>query len=122
MSVPLFDAGFRRALRTEREAAFHESQLQTEAVLRQARSDIRTANESVQSAARSLASAGAAADQARHVLDIVNVSFKAGAATEIEVIDAQRAVLDAETSVAVTEDLLRQARLSLLVALGQFPA
>jgi outer membrane protein TolC len=33
------------------------------------------------------------------------VSFRAGAATEIEVIDAQRALLDAETSVAATEDL-----------------
>jgi len=122
VSVPLFDAGLRRALRTEREAAFNESQLQHEAVLRQARSDVRTADESVKSAERSLDDARAAADQARHVLDIVNVSFKAGAATEIEVIDAQRALLDAETSVAVTEDLLRQARLALLVALGQFPA
>jgi outer membrane protein TolC len=121
VSVPLFDAGFRRALRTEREAVFNESQMQHEAVLRQARSDVRTADESVKSAERSLADARAAADQARHVLDIVNVSFKAGAATEIEVIDAQRALLDAETSVAVTEDLLRQGRLALLVALGQFP-
>lgn len=122
VSLPLFDAGLRRALRTEREAVFNESQLQHEAVLRQAKSDVRTADESVKSAERSLADARAAADQARHVLDIVNVSFKAGAATEIEVIDAQRALLDAETSVAVTEDVLRQARLALLVALGQFPA
>jgi outer membrane protein TolC len=122
IGVPLFDAGSRRAVKTEREAAFNESQLQHEAVLRQARSDVRAENESVKSADRALADARAAADQARHVLDIVNVSFKAGAATEIEVIDAQRALLDAETSVAVTEDLLRQARLALLVALGQFPA
>ncbi len=122
LSLPLFDAGLRAALRTEREAVFNESQLQHEAVLRQARSDVRTAGESVKSAERSLADARAAADQARHVLDIVNVSFKAGAATEIEVIDAQRALLDAETSVAVSEDLRRQARLALLVALGQFPS
>jgi outer membrane protein TolC len=122
VSVPLFDAGLRRAMRTEREAALNQSQLEHEAVLRQARSEVRTADESVQSAGRALSNARAAAEQAGHVLDIVNVSFRAGAATEIEVIDAQRALLDAETSVAVSEDLLRQARLSLLVALGQFPA
>ncbi len=121
VSVPLFDAGLRRALRTERQAAFDESKLQREAVVRQAKSDVRTANESVQSAERSRGHAREAADQARHVLDILNVSFKAGAATEIEVIDAQRALLDAETAVAVAEDAARQARLALLVALGQFP-
>ncbi len=122
VTVPLFDAGFRRALNAEREATYNEAQSQRDSVLRQARSDVRTADESVQSALRSLASARAAAEQARHVLDIVNVSFKAGASTEIEVIDAQRALLDAETQVAVNEDVLRQARLALLVALGQFPA
>ncbi len=121
VSVPLFDAGFRRAVRAERQVLFNESELQHEAVLRQANSDVRTADESVKSAERALNNARAAAGQARHVLDIVNVSFKAGAATEIEVIDAQRALLDAETSVAVSEDALRQARLALLVALGRFP-
>lgn len=122
ISVPLFDAGFRRALRAERQATFDESQLQHEAVLREARSDVRTSDESVKSAERSVSAARAAADQARHVLDILNMSFKAGAATEIEVIDAQRVLLDAETSTAVAEDALRQARLALLVALGQFPS
>jgi outer membrane protein TolC len=112
----------RSAVRAERRALFSQSQLQHEAVLRQANSDVRTADESVKSADRGLVSATAAAAQARQVLDIVNVSFRAGAATEIEVIDAQRALLDAETSVAVGEDLLRQARLALLVALGQFPS
>lgn len=122
VSVPLFDAGSRRAVRTERQALFNESQLQHEAVLRQARSDVRIGDEWVRSADRALAGARAAAEQARQVLEIVNVSFRAGAATEIEVIDAQRALLDAETSVAVAEDLLRQARLALLVALGRFPS
>jgi len=122
VSVPLFDAGLRSAARTEREALFNESRLVREAVLRQANSEVRTADESVKGADRTLAAARGAAEQARHVLDIVNVSFKAGAATEIEVIDAQRALLDAETSVAIAEDDLRQARLALLVALGRFPS
>jgi outer membrane protein TolC len=121
VSVPVFDAGSRRAVRSERRALFEESQFQYNATLRQANSDVRTANEAVSSAERSLAAARASAEQARHVVNIIDVSFKAGAATSIEVIDAQRALLDAETSVAVAEDQVRQARLTLLVALGRFP-
>jgi outer membrane protein TolC len=120
-ALPVFDGGYRRALRTERQATYNETDLQRAAVVRQARSDVRTASAGVSSADRALASARTAAAEARHVLDIVNVSFKVGAATEIEVIDAQRALLDAETSVAVAEDVTWQARLALLVAIGRFP-
>ncbi len=83
---------------------------------------MRSAEESVASADRALASARAAADQAHQVVNIVNISFQAGAVTNIEVIDAQRAALDADTAAAVAEDNLRQARLALLVALGLFPS
>jgi outer membrane protein TolC len=62
-----------------------------------------------------------AAQQAGEVVEIVNISFKVGASTNIEVIDAQRAARDAATAAAIAEDQLRQARLALLVALGRFP-
>jgi len=52
---------------------------------------------------------------------ITNVSFRAGAATNIEVIDAERGARDADTAVAQAEDTLRRARLELLNALGRFP-
>jgi outer membrane protein TolC len=55
------------------------------------------------------------------VLSIVNISFRAGASTNIEVIDAARSADDADTGVVVAEDILRRARLDLLVALGRFP-
>jgi multidrug efflux system outer membrane protein len=121
-TLPVFDAGFRSARRAAREAVHEESRLEEDAVLRQARSEVRTAAESARSAARAVERARAAAEQARRVVEIVNVSFRTGAATNIEVIDAQRASLDAETAAAVAEDALRQARLALLVALGQFPS
>jgi outer membrane protein TolC len=54
-------------------------------------------------------------------VQITNVSFRAGAATNIEVIDAERTARDADFAVAVTEDNLRRARLDLLTALGRFP-
>ena len=83
---------------------------------------VRAAREAVASSERSLASARAAADQAQQVVNITNISFRAGAATNIEVIDAERVARDADTAVAVAEDQLRRARLELLNALGRFPS
>ena len=81
----------------------------------------RVAREGVLSAERGLASARAAADEAQQVVTITSVSFRAGAATNIEVIDAERRARDADTAVAVAEDTLRRARFELLTALGRFP-
>lgn len=119
-SVPVFDGGFRRSERAQRQVNLDQDRIAYEGLLRQAQSDVRTAQASVASAERALASARAAAAQAREVVDIVNVSFRAGASTNIEVIDAQRAARDADTAAAIAEDQLRQARLALLTALGRF--
>ncbi len=120
-SISIFDAGDRRGRRAERQALLDQAQSARTGLERQAQSDVRTAEESVRRATAALASARAAAQQAFEVVNIVNVSFQAGASTNIEVIDAQRAARDADTAAAVAEDQLRQARLGLLVALGLFP-
>jgi outer membrane protein len=120
-SVPLFDSGQRRGLSRERRAlltAVHAQQVDVE---RQARAEARAALEAVRSHERALAAARAAAEQANEVLGITDVAFRAGATTNIEVIDAQRRARDAETTAAITEDSLRRARLELLVAIGRFP-
>ncbi len=118
--VSIYDGGFRRAERAQRQVALDQDRIAYDELLRQAHSDVRAAQSSVESAERALASAQAAARQAHEVVDIVNVSFRVGAGTNIEVIDAQRAARDADTAAAVAEDQLRQARLALLIALGQF--
>jgi outer membrane protein TolC len=121
LSVPIFDSGQRQALKLERQAALDESRATYTRAETQARSDIRAAREAIASADRGLTSARAAADQARQVVDIVNISFRAGAATNIEVIDAEGRARDADTAVGVAEDTLRRARFELLTALGRFP-
>jgi outer membrane protein len=121
LTVPLFDSGQRQALRLQRQAAVDESRAAFARADTQARSEVRAAREAIASAERGLASARAAADQARQVVDIVNISFRAGAATNIEVIDAEGRARDADTAAAVAEDALRRARLELLTALGRFP-
>jgi outer membrane protein TolC len=121
MSVPLYDSGQRQGLKMERQAALDVSRANLAGALTAARSEVRAAREAISSADRFLASARAGADQAQQVVNIVNVSFRAGAATNIEVIDAERRARDADTAVAIAEDALRRARLELLTALGRFP-
>jgi outer membrane protein len=121
MSVPLFDSGQRRGAKGEREAALNVANAMIAAATTQATSEVRAAREAVESADRGLVSARAAADEAQQVVNIVNISFRAGAATNIEVIDAERSARDADTAVAVAEDTLRRARLELIAAVGRFP-
>jgi len=121
LTVPIFDSGQRRAQKLERQATVDESRAVYTRAETQARSEIRAAREAIASADRGLASSRAAADQARQVVDIVNISFRAGASTNIEVIEAQSRAREADTSVGVAEDTLRRARLELLIASGRFP-
>ncbi len=121
MTVPIFDAGQRAGLKAGREAQLRIARSETTAAARQAASEIRVADEGIRSAQRSVAAARAAAQQAHQVVQIVNVSFRTGATTNIEVIDAQRAAQDADTATEVSEDRLRRAKLDLLVSSGRFP-
>ncbi|HXH05828.1 MAG TPA: TolC family protein, partial [Vicinamibacterales bacterium] len=105
----------------ERRAALLQARAERADVERQARAEVRAAWAAVRSTERALESARQAAAQAAEVLQITDVAFRAGATTNIEVIDAQRRARDAETAAAIAEDAVRRARLDLLVATGRFP-
>jgi outer membrane protein TolC len=105
----------------QRQADFDQARAALFGATTEANAQVRAAREAVASGERSLGSARAAADQAQQVVNITNISFRAGAATNIEVIDAERVARDSDTAVAVAEDQLRRARLELLNALGRFP-
>jgi outer membrane protein TolC len=120
-NVPIFDSGRRAGIRVQREAAVEEARANLAGATTRAGAEVRAAREAVASGERTLTTARAVADQARQVLNITNISFRAGASTNIEVIDAQRISRDADMAVAVTEDTLRRAKLELLNALGRFP-
>ena len=68
-----------------------------------------------------MASTRVAAENAGEALRITEIAYRAGATTNIEVVQAQQDARNAEIAGAVAEDRLRQARLDLLVALGRFP-
>ena len=121
LDVPIFDAGSRRALTRQRQVALDTARIQLTDLQLRARAELRTAQASVESTERALEKARLAAEHAADVLRITDVAFRAGATTNIELIDAQRRARDADTAAAQAEDRVRQARLDLLVALGRFP-
>jgi outer membrane protein TolC len=121
LSVPLFDGSVREGLAAQREAVLAQSRTRLEANLRQARSEVRVAVAAVEHADVSVHAALRAAELARQALTMANTAYKAGATSDIEVIDAERRARDAETAAVVAEDTSRRARVDLLAALGKLP-
>ncbi|HEY7922622.1 MAG TPA: TolC family protein, partial [Vicinamibacteria bacterium] len=120
LQVPIFDGtlGADRAFKlAERDAA----RFRLAGTVAEARSEMRVAQEAVARAERFVAASGQAAENAREALRITEIAYRAGATTNIEVVQAQQTARQAEIEAAIGEDRLRQSRLDLLVALGQFP-
>jgi outer membrane protein TolC len=121
LTLPIYEGGLRGGERREREALVEEAKLNLTGGRVQARSDVRLASEAIRLADQGLASARNGARQAHDALDIVNLSYGAGASTSLELLDAERRARDADTAVATAEDAARQARLDFLVGSGRFP-
>ena len=62
-----------------------------------------------------------ASDRARRVFELASEAYRAGATNELDVTTAQQQSRDADLAAAIAEDAVRQARLDLLAAVGQFP-
>jgi outer membrane protein TolC len=121
LAIPFYDGGFRYGVRKEREANDQEARVQLDAILRQVSVEVRTTLRVVGNSDESLGSARAAASAAAIAATLADKSYRAGASTDIEVVDAERRARDAESQVALAEDAARQARLDLLLATGAFP-
>jgi outer membrane protein TolC len=121
LTLPLLEGGIRVGQLRERDAILAQARAQYDGLLRQTRSDLRVAAEEIRRADETMRSARAAAELAHQALDLANLAYSTGATTNIEVIDAERRARDADSAVVIVEDNVRQARLDLLVAAGQFP-
>ena len=77
--------------------------------------------EVVRRADEAFGSAQEAARLARRAAQLADLAYRAGATTNLEVIDAERRARDAETQAALAEYAAREARLELLLATGRFP-
>jgi outer membrane protein TolC len=121
LTLPLYDGGLRYGQEHERKALASEAKINVEGTLRQAKSDVRTAFEEIREADIALDQARQSSAFAKHALDLANLAYRAGATTNLEVIDAERQARDAETQQAIAEDAAREARVDLLAASGHFP-
>ena len=61
------------------------------------------------------------AQLANDAMRLAEVAYRAGASTNLELIDAQRVARDAETQANLAENNERQAILDFLAAAGRFP-
>jgi outer membrane protein len=121
LSIPLYDGGYRYGVQHERQVLTEEAGVQLESLRRQVSVEVRAAVAVVGRADESLTAARAGADDAHVAATLADKAYRAGATTNIEVIDAERRARDAESQAAIAEDGARQARLDLLVATGAFP-
>jgi outer membrane protein TolC len=121
LAVPIFDGGARRATKRQREIAVGTARIQLTDVELRARAELREAQAAIDSSERGLQHARLAAQHAADVLRITDTAFRAGATTNIELIDAQQRARNADTIAVQMEDRVREARLDLLVAIGRFP-
>jgi outer membrane protein len=121
LSLPLYDGGNRYGLEHEREALHDQARTRLDATRRQAKSDVRVAFEAVKRADDALGQSREASKLANEALELALLAYRAGATSNLEVIDAERRARDADTTAAALEDAARQARLDLLAASGRFP-
>jgi len=118
----IFDGGLREAILRENQARIVEAQAAREGTLARARDEVQRARLDLDSALANREKAKEQVDLARENQRLVDVNYKAGAATYIEVSDANTALLNAElsqVSEALNADL---AATRLLKAAGAFTA
>ena len=121
LGIPIYDGGLRYGFLKERRALEREAGIRLDAQQRLVSADVRTALVELERARAALGSAREAARTSADVVRLTTVSYRAGLSTNIEVIDAQLASLNADVAAALAENDERQARLDLLLATGHFP-
>ncbi|MEO6951551.1 MAG: TolC family protein [Polyangia bacterium] len=121
LTVPFYDGGNREGLVHEHRALEREAAANLEGQSRQARSEIRVGGAATRSTDEALARARHAASLSHDAVKIAQLSYEAGATTNIELIDAQQNARNADTAAAILEDAARQARIDLMFAAGELP-
>ncbi|MEO8212846.1 MAG: TolC family protein, partial [Myxococcales bacterium] len=121
LTLPFYDGGLRGGVAKERSAVESQARAQLEAALRDLTVEVRAAFDIVMRSDEALTAARESSRLARKAAELAELAYRAGATTNLDVIDAERRARDAATQAALTEDASRQARLDLLLATGRFP-
>lgn len=121
LSWTIFDGMARYGRTHQREAQLAENRINLEGVSRQVLSDVRVSFDGVKRNARALENARQAAAYALDTYRLADLAYRAGASTNLDLIQAFLVARDAATQAVIAEDALRQSALDLLIAAGRFP-
>jgi outer membrane protein len=121
LAFPIFEGGLRMGQVKERRALAREAEEALDGVVRQARSEVRVSFEAMRYAYAGYDAARRGALSATATLELATLAYRAGATSNLDVIDAERRARDAATTAVIAEDAVRQANLDLLSAAGRFP-
>ena len=117
----IYDGGARYGRTHEREALLEQARINLDTTLRQSNSDVRAAIDNVERTSAAVERQRNSATLAEDAMRLADIAYRAGATTNLELIDAQRRARDAETLANIAEDNQRQAYIDLLAASGRFP-
>lgn len=121
LTVPLFDGGLRYGELHEQRARLAAERLRLSGLMQQGRVELQVELGALTHSREALQAARQAVLLARRAVEIAALSYRLGAATNLELLDAQRRAHDAETAAVLAEDEVRRARLDLLATTGRFP-
>jgi outer membrane protein len=121
LSWTIFDGMARYGRTHQREAQVKEGEITLDGTTRQVLSDVRVSFDGVKRNTRALENARQAAAYAVDTYRLADISYRAGASTNLDLIQAFLVARDAATQAIIAEDALRQSALDLLVASGRFP-
>ena len=102
--LPLFEGGLRYGQLRERRALLDQASIGVDALIRQARADIRRGFEAAWRIRDRVRESELAVKLAREALQVANLRYREGATTNIDVIDAERQARDTDLAAAAAED------------------
>ena len=121
LTLPIYEGGARDGLASERRALLERAEHERQMAILQSRSEVRVAFEAVRTVGAALDRARRAAALAHDALQVADLAYRAGATTNIELIDAERRARDADTTTGTLENAWHQAQVECLSAAGRLP-
>jgi outer membrane protein TolC len=122
LNVPLFDGGFRYGQLRDRRARLRQAELARESLEQSVSIQVRQAYRSWRTSLETLAISRRQLELARETYRLVHASYTAGAATSLDVVDAQRALAASEVDVELQRLNSQLSLLQLLSRLEVGPA
>jgi outer membrane protein TolC len=118
LDVPLYDGGLRYGTLEERRAALRAAELREQELAQSASVEVRKAHRAWRTSLAKVDTAGRQVALAEEALRLAEAGYEAGASTNLEVVDAQRAKRDAEANLLVASYDSQVALATLLLSAG----